>query len=379
MALSGNKGEWSEIYVVLKLLSEGKLYSADNNLNKMVTVFTPVLKIIREESQSSKIEYIINGNIKVIDSNSKKIIIQVPTSQFLAEAKKLFISIDAATGSSFAIPSISGFLTSISINQLKSKSVDKADITLVIHDPVTGSTPKVSFSIKSLLGKDPTLLNPGQSTNFIYEVNHPQGKKLNVPHFNTSTIVRPKITNRLNSLISQGFEIKFKTIQSPNFLLNLQLLDGDLPKILAELLILKYRSSKSKTKQLLSLIEKNNPLQYDLTKGHPFYKYKLTSLLYDYALGMTPEVVWKGNYNANGGIIIVKGNSDVICYHIYDKNLFQEYLLNHTKFDQPSTGEDELNPGTPRTKKGTKPYCYGWLYEEHKSYWIKLNLQIRFA
>ncbi len=101
-------------------------------------------------------------------------------------------------------------------------------------------------------------------------------------------------------------------------------------------------------------------------------------MLYDYALGMTPEVVWKGEYNANGGIIIVKDNSDVICYHIYDKNLFQEYLVNHTKFEQPSTGEDEKNPGNARNDTGGKKYFYGWLYEHGGKLFIKLNLQIRF-
>ncbi len=32
--LSGNKGEWSEIYVFLRLLEIGKLYAADKNLKK---------------------------------------------------------------------------------------------------------------------------------------------------------------------------------------------------------------------------------------------------------------------------------------------------------------------------------------------------------
>jgi len=30
-----NKGEWSEVYVFLKLLAEGKLYAADKDLNRM--------------------------------------------------------------------------------------------------------------------------------------------------------------------------------------------------------------------------------------------------------------------------------------------------------------------------------------------------------
>ena len=30
-----NKGEWSEVYVFLKLLAEGKLYAADKDLKKI--------------------------------------------------------------------------------------------------------------------------------------------------------------------------------------------------------------------------------------------------------------------------------------------------------------------------------------------------------
>jgi len=32
--ITGNKGEWSEAYVFLKLLGDGKLYAADQNLKK---------------------------------------------------------------------------------------------------------------------------------------------------------------------------------------------------------------------------------------------------------------------------------------------------------------------------------------------------------
>lgn len=376
MPLSGNKGEWSEVYTVLKLLGDGKLFSADNNLNTLLTVFNPIIKIIREESNNKTVEYVINGDIKIVDSLSNTVLLKVKTSEFIIHAKELFKYIKSAQGNSFSIPVIEPFLNSISITQLKSKSVDKADIILVIHDPNTATTPKLSFSIKSLIGKDPTLLNPGAGTNFIYTIVTKSGNRINVREFNSKTLIKPKITNRIKALYNDNCSIKFKTIQSENFLLNLQLLDGDLPRILAEILLLKYKTGKSKTTELLALLENENPLGYDLSKGHPFYRYKLTSLLYDYALGMTPEVVWMGRYNANGGIIIVKDNSDVVCYHIYDRNLFQDYLINHTKFEQASTGEDETNPGNPRAK--AKPYYYGWLYEENGEYQFKLNLQIRF-
>ncbi len=47
--LTGNKGEWSEIYVLLKLLAEGRLYAANENLEKIETIFYPIIKILRDE------------------------------------------------------------------------------------------------------------------------------------------------------------------------------------------------------------------------------------------------------------------------------------------------------------------------------------------
>lgn len=376
--LTGNKGEWSEIYVLLKLLADGKLFSADSDLNILANTFKPIIKILREESQSPRIEYLINGNIKVLDYETKKTLVELPIKTFITKSKELFTKIKKGKTSSFSIPEFDDFLNSVWVSQLKAKSGDKADITIVIKDPSTGHQPTVSFSIKSLVGKDPTLLNPGSNTNLIYQILHQKNKKLVLDTFNKETYIKSKITKRLSLLEESGFKLNFQKVESDNFMLNLQLLDGDLPKILSHLLILKYKYKKSKTSELLKLIEKENPLNYDLSKGHPFYRYKITSLLYDYALGMTPEIVWKGQYNANGGIIIVKDNSEVVCYHIYDKNHFQDYLINHTKFEQASTGEDEENPGNKRTKKGTKKYYYGWAYEEDEKLFIKLNLQIRF-
>ena len=48
--LSGNKGEWSEIYVFLRALAVGKLYAADENLNKVDDVFYNIINIVRNEN-----------------------------------------------------------------------------------------------------------------------------------------------------------------------------------------------------------------------------------------------------------------------------------------------------------------------------------------
>ena len=57
--LCGNKGEWSEIYIFLKLMSDGKVYAADKNMNRLTNVFLNIIKIIREEYRNQKCEYYI--------------------------------------------------------------------------------------------------------------------------------------------------------------------------------------------------------------------------------------------------------------------------------------------------------------------------------
>lgn len=51
MALTGNKGEWSEIYTLFKLLGDGVVYAGDQNLNKIQDLFYPIIMILRQEKR----------------------------------------------------------------------------------------------------------------------------------------------------------------------------------------------------------------------------------------------------------------------------------------------------------------------------------------
>lgn len=356
--LTGNKGEWSEIYVFLKLLAEGRLNAADANLNAIPNVYYPIIKILRQENTISR-EYRINGDIKIVDGNNNEIL-NLPIAEFVIRSQNLFNELRNAEGRSFAFADIENFLNSIDINSLTALKTDKADIKVVVHDLNTGMQPKLGFSIKSMLGGNSTLFNPGNTTNFIFEILG--NGQLNIAEIN-SIETSPKISNRISEIRARGFEIAFKKIQSDTFQLNLQLIDSDLPEILAELLLLKYSTPGlallAPTLQLLTI---NNPLHFDLSQGHPFYEYKIKNFLTDSALGMTPATIWTGQYDATGGIIIVKENGELVCYHIYNRNEFQNYLLNNTRLEQASTSR----------------YNFGDLYQENESTFLKLNLQVRF-
>jgi hypothetical protein len=383
MPLTGNKGEWSEIYVFLKLLAEGRLYAADANLRAIPSIYYPIIKILRQELNSKR-EFEINGNIKVIDGSTKNVLLTIPIVDFVRNSYDLYIKLKVATGRSFSFPNIETFIRSIDVNSLTALNSDKADIKVIVHDLKTGATPILGFSIKSMLGGDSTLFNPAAGTNFIFKISPPQGsafdyKKFNIDTLDNSKLVQvSKIAVRLSHLEMLKFDITFLKIQSNNLQLNLELIDSQLPKILAYLFYTKYRTGKSKLTELLREINLTNPLGFDISKGHPFYEYKIKNFLTDNALGMTPETVWSGKYDATGGIIIVKDDGELVCYHIYNKNEFQDYLINNTKFEQASTSEDDSNPGNSKPLK-SKPYKFGWVYEENGELFIKLNLQIRFT
>lgn len=356
--ITGNKGEWSEIYVFLKLLADGRLNAADANLNAIPNVYYPIIKILRQENTINR-EYRINGSIKIVDDSNNELL-NLPIAEFVSRSQQLFTELRNAEGRSFAFADIEAFLNSIDINSLTALKTDKADIKVVVHDLNTGMQPQLGFSIKSMLGGNSTLFNPGNTTNFIYEI---LGEgELNIAEINAIETT-PKIANRISEIKAKGFEVKFRNIQSATLQLNLQLIDSDLPQILAELLLLKYSTSGlALLAPTLGQLAINNPLNFDLSQGHPFYEYKIKNFLTDSALGMTPATMWTGQYDATGGIIIVKTNGELVCYHIYNRNEFQNYLLNNTRLEQASTSR----------------YNFGDLYVDNGRTFLKLNLQVRF-
>ena len=391
MELKGNKGEWSELYALLKLLADGKIYAADENMEKLEHLVFPILKILRQEKDKN-LTYKINGKIKLLDGLSNNLICEIDRAKFLEISTYVF---DQVTSSKKGIinskdfpnkePFIE-FLELAKIGNLKAKSKDKSDITIKIHDQFTGGEPTLGFSIKSMLGQKSTLFNADPGTNFIFNVEgisltSNEVKDINV---NTYKTKKTKIGERINKIEQLGGSVIFQEVEGKVLDLNLRLIDGDLPEILAYMLKVRYLTGKSKLLELIDELEKYNPLNYDLSFNHPFYRYKIIKFLYDAALGMTAKTVWAGEIQANGGVIVVKKDGEVLAYHTYHKSKFEDYLLNNTRLEQPATNEDESEPGTPETKekypnkKSIKKFLFGWLYFEDNNLKIKANLQVRF-
>jgi len=168
--------------------------------------------------------------------------------------------------------------------------------------------------------------------------------------------------DRINAIKERNGFLEFKNTESAVFGNNLTLIDSALPSILSHVLLLYYTSKYTTVIDLIEQISKSNPLGFDTSTKHPFYIYKIKHLLTDIALGMMPSKVWTGNLDATGGYLIVKENGDILCYHIYNRNEFEDYLLNNTKLETASS-----------TRHG-----FGTIYKQNGMLLFNLNLQIRF-
>lgn len=357
MGISGNKGEWSEIYTLFRLLGEGKVHAGDAKMNKL-DLYYPIINIIREEN--SRFEYQPNtqSNIVVVNEGGQEIC-RIPMVRFLEESTKLFSEIKAVRGSA-TIPASEAFMNEIGCKSLKAPSTSKADIQIVIHDLRTGMKPQLGFSIKSQLGHASTLLNAGNTTNLLYEV---VGNELTDKDMERINAIENHLP-RIKAIYDAGCSLKFIDIPHETFRDNLQFIDTCMPCFIGECLIADSEiDSTSKVSDVVKRVAQRNPLRYKGRNVEAFYEHKMKVLLVDVALGMTPAKEWLGRYDANGGYLVVRKDGEIVCYHFYNRNDIEDYLYHNTRFERASRSR----------------YGFGSLFrgEDGKIY-IKLNLQIRF-
>ncbi len=172
MRLTGNKGEWSELYAFIKLLSTGTLYAADENTNRIENVYFPILKIFRSESDSLDMEYVIKSEDNGVEVHwHAETVRTLDQSQLRRYAAYLYGCITQGGNRAFEIDGSKEIMEELACTKIAAPSTDKTDITMQLHDIQTGYTPICGFSIKSELGNPPTLLNASGATNFVFEVN----------------------------------------------------------------------------------------------------------------------------------------------------------------------------------------------------------------
>lgn len=368
--LSGNKGEWSEVYALFKLLGDGIVYAGDGNLNKIWSIFFPIIRIIREDNKKI-FHYSYDKSLDEADANEdRNVVIQasdgkellrVKSSVFLLEAEKLLHQI-YDNNHSFVLKDTEQFMNMVYCYSIKAQSQQKADIRIVLHDFRTHIQSEMGFSIKSKLGSRSTLLNASNATNFTYEITGVDLSEEEIQAINSLNNKKTKVIDRYRAIRNKGGEFVFKEIEDKIFFGNLIMLDGNLPFILSCMLLEQLESGKSDLNSLAKILSEKNPLNFEMAETFPFYEYKIKHLLTAIALGMVPKKPWHGKYEANGGYLIVKEDGEILCYHFYDRNRFEDYLFYNLQLERSSTTRHQ----------------YAEIVRKENKLLFKINLQIRF-
>lgn len=377
-----NSGEWAELYTLLEVLGEGKLFAADGDLNKIEEQYFPVISVQCEQDSGDNlpITYTVDLNSDCVLVDLEGQVQKIPMIEFKKEAKTFFEIISTRQGRAFSVPEITPFLTKLKNPATKKSSSKKADIHIVIHDTMTGFEQEVGFSIKSKHSKPASLLNPSGQTLFQYEIKNNTAtgddvlkELLDPDHYweknKRKSVYGPK--ERFKKLHEGGFNLVFSKVKGMKFRENLQIIDSSLDVILAECLSVFMLDNKAKLKDIVEEVARRNPCCFsslDSDRVTDFYVYKIKKFITDIALGMMPSKPWRGVYDASGGYIIVKDEGEIVCYHLYSWNALQDYLFNNLRLESPSS-----------TGVGSKAsFNYALLYEEDGKSFVDMCLQIRF-
>ncbi|MCQ2259334.1 MAG: HpaII family restriction endonuclease [Bacteroidaceae bacterium] len=226
------------------------------------------------------------------------------------------------------------------------------------HDADIDFDNDLPYYIKSNCNFKYALFNANKDgTNFLFKVKG-ELSATEIEAFNGIKLFKDKFAY----LKEHGCTLEFNDVVNPTFNCNLTLIDSDLKRILAECLLVYYSHQANAMVDVGEIVSKTNPCRYPEVYSIDFYAYKLKQFLIITALGMTANTPWDGQYQANGGYIVVKEDGDVVCFHFIDRNQLEDYLYHNTAFDTPSTSR----------------HAFGYIYEDGGELWMKLNMQIRF-
>ena len=368
-----NKGEWAEFYVMMKLLGEGRLYTANKLLQKNYQSYLDVLKIIRQECETQVLEYIIdepNAVVIVKPQDSDIILAAMPVSDFNDYAKMLFDGIKDVKGSSVPAPDpVCDFAKVIYVSKPKAPAVKalkkqfggKNDIFIEVRDGQTAIVSIMGFSIKSKFGQNPTLFNAGSSSQYLYKLTGCNDAMMD--EFNAITENGGRGWSKCKTyLADHGISMEFAHTQNPIYNDNLFLVRESMAKIMAWCVKDRLIDSPGHF-EVMETVERMiaaNPL--GVPGARVYYEKAIKDFLMAGFTGMTAGKEWDGKEQVNGGYIVVMDDGDVICYHSSDRESFRDYLYRNTHFEYVSADK----------------YLWSRIIKIDGEYYLPLNLSVRF-
>ena len=353
-----DSGDVDKIKTIYKNTENVSLELEKDNLlliNDALEYYFSILEVLKRKLESSYIYYTNNSLIEAA-INNRNGLFKIKVEDLYKQLNYIQLEKQNSSNVSF----IDSFLDIINSADIIS-SIDNT-IRLEINDCKVGEKINPRCNKKTNTFLPPTLLNASTATTFVFEIDSPTFTDDMMDEVNAVKGNR-KIQDRINLIIQKGANLKFAKTESSVFENNLRMIDSCMPRLVSWMLADCYQNRDMNIGRAVERISEVNPLRYDFSDGHDFYGYKVKTLMVCIALGMLPATPWNGRYDATGGYIVVKNDGDVVCFHLYDRNLLEDYLFYNTKFETPSSSR----------------YNMGEVYKKEGKYYFNLVMQIRFV
>ena len=385
-SLSGNRGEWSEIYIFLTLVESGRIYAADNKMRKIPDTYLDIVKIIREEIENRVYEYHPGPDLRIFlnGQDTGEIVLNRDLHK---NSRIVWYMINDVKGNRLQSEEVTKFLDKIHIHKLKAPATKTSnffggtpDIVMEVSDYKTGIVSTVGFSCKS---KKATLFNAsGDNTNFVFRVTGPVSDEIMCNFNNIFKVINKKTSDgttnakntiatgaRMEYLREIGCELEFVGTAKDTARKNLIMSGGmEMPTIVAEMLRY-YFFEKSgtalhnKMSVILKHLAKVDPVGYGFENLEEVYRAKLGKLLYDMFTGMRLGTPWNGRCDVNGGYVLVTSSGEVLAYHTCIADEFKDFLIENLGLEGCDNGRHHSMQ----------------MYKRDGEYFLKFNLQVRFS
>lgn len=412
-----NKGEWTEAYVFLRLLGDGRIYGASADLVKDEQTYIDIINIIRDEPDKCLIfERFIRDEVAYVQSFKGDEKLKIITAPELTEkATFLYAQIREVTAGDrrIKLPEVQEYLEGLSIdspkanlsNSAKEKYGAKTDIIITTEDSFDHIRTICGFSIKSHIGSSPTLFNSSQTSGFVYKI---VGCDVDGMH-------------RLNykegfldiiSAIREEYSLEFIGCRNELFEQNIRVVDSRMDEILQNAILMQvgYLDGLDSTgiPEISKALAALNPI--DVRNPEVFYEAKLKAFLFASFAGMTASTEWNGRKKLTGGYIDVDREGELLYYRAISDDIFESYLFKHTYVDRPDRGyvkdlaiaeakaaidenrslteeeifwiehSEKIDKKTNEKKivKNAKKGDFGYVYQNGDDFYIVINFQVRF-
>ena len=400
-----NRGEWTEAYVFLKLLSDGKIYGATEDLKKDLSKFIKIVSVTRPEKENFVLKYepdfdSIPQKVSAMLNETEFAVITVSElaekANFLYKSMKTFSSQKKDT-----IPEIQEFLEKLKFSSPKIPSLPKSfenefgrktDIIVTIINSEDGAVSTDGFSIKSHMGSPSSLFNSGDGSRLIFKIVGCTEKRMHEINLIEDEL---KIIQAIKD--DKDLSLEFVKTGKEEFAGNLEYIDTQMLKIITMTMLVqtKYLSpaKSSNLRDIVNVVSELNPLS--VMYPEHFYEAKFKDFLFASLAGLTASKKWDGKTRMTGGYIDVNKDGELLYYRAISNEIFCSYLYENTFIDRPDRGHNkdiaiekakayfenrtvsDAEIKAIKKAKDKKGNC-GFVYEENGEYFIAINFQVRF-